>query len=164
VSVDGRVQETTTKIRSGRRTVPLSDAGVAGLLAWQLRQAGDAEAAPEAWVGDGHVFCLEDGRPLDPAYVTRLFQLIRKEDEPPELTFHGRRHSAASLMLAGGADISTVSKLLGHASISITADVYAHLVAAVGQRAVDGAAALIAHTSLSREGVKRVIGGERASD
>jgi site-specific recombinase XerD len=35
-------------------------------------------------------------------------------------------------MLAGGADISTVSKLLGHASIAITADVYAHLVAAVG--------------------------------
>ena len=56
-------------------------------------------------------------------------------------------------MLAGGADISTVSKLLGHASISITADVYAHLVAAVGQRAVDGAAALIAHTSLTQEGV-----------
>jgi integrase len=37
-----------------------------------------------------------------------------------------------------------VSHLLGHASISITADVYAHLVAAVGQKAVDGAAALIA--------------------
>jgi integrase len=29
-------------------------------------------------------------------------------------------------MLAGGADISTVSKLLGHASIAITAAVYAH--------------------------------------
>jgi integrase len=65
----------------------------------------------------------------------------------PELTFHGLRRSAASLMLAGGADISTVSKLLGHASISITADVYSHLVAAVGQRAVDGAAALIAHSA-----------------
>jgi integrase len=50
-----------------------------------------------------------------------------------------------------------VSKLLGHASISIAADVYAHLVAAVGQRAVDGAAALIpqkvAHTLHSHEGV-----------
>lgn len=100
------------------------------------------------------MFTLEDGRPLDPAYVTRLFQVLPREGEPlPELTFHGLRHSAASLMLAGGADISTVSKLLGHASISITADVYAHLVAAVGQRAVDGAAALIAHTSLIREGV-----------
>jgi integrase len=154
VSVDGRVQEVSTKTRSGRRTVPLSDAGVAALLAWQLRQADEQEAAQEAWHTQGHVFTMEDGRPLDPAYVTRLFQVIRTQDEPlPELTFHGLRHSAASLMLAGGADISTVSKLLGHASISITADVYAHLVAAVGQRAVDGAANLIASTSLTQQDV-----------
>jgi integrase len=110
VSVDGRVQETTTKTRSGRRTVPLSDAGVAALLTWKLTQAGEAEAAQEAWQTQGHVFTMEDGRPLDPAYVTRLFQVIRTQGEPlPELTFHGLRHSAASLMLAGGADISTVS-------------------------------------------------------
>ena len=86
--------------------------------------------------------------------MTRMFQVIRKQGEPlPELTFHGLRHSAASLMLAGGADISTVSKLLGHASIAITADVYAHLVAAVGQRAVDGAANLLAHTLHSQQAV-----------
>jgi integrase len=98
-------------------------------------------------VGDGHVLTMEDGRPPDPGYVSREFQKIRTQGEPlPELTFHGLRHSAASLMLAGGADISTVSKLLGHSSIAITADVYAHLIAAVGQRAVDGAAALIALT------------------
>ena len=42
---------------------------------------------------------MEDGRPLDPAYITRLFQVIRKQGEPlPELTFHGLRHSAASLI------------------------------------------------------------------
>jgi integrase len=158
VSVDGRVQEQTTKTRSGRRQVPLSDAAVAALLAWQLRQTEEAENAAEAWQTQGHVFTMEDGRPLDPNYVTRQFAAICKEGEPlPELTFHGLRHTCASLMLAGGADISTVSKLLGHASIFITADVYAHLVAAVGQRAVDGAAALIpqrvAHTVLTHKGV-----------
>jgi integrase len=55
----------------------------------------------------------------------------------------GLRHSAASLFLASGADISTVSKLLGHSSIAVTADIYAHMLKGVGQRAVDGAAALI---------------------
>ena len=39
VTVEGRVQETTTKTRSGRRTLPLSDAAVAALLTWQLRQS-----------------------------------------------------------------------------------------------------------------------------
>jgi hypothetical protein len=52
----------------------MSDAATAALLTWQLRQADEAENAAEAWVGDGHVFTLEDGRPLDPAYVTRPFK------------------------------------------------------------------------------------------
>jgi integrase len=154
VTVDGKVTELTTKTRSGRRTVPLSDAAVAALLTWQLRQEGDAEVAQEAWVGDGHVFTMDDGQALNPGYITREFQKIRLQGEPlPPLSFHGLRHSAASLMLAGGADISTVSKLLGHSSIAITADVYAHLIAAVGQKAVDGAANLIALTVHTHEGV-----------
>ena len=71
---------------------------MAALLTWQLRQAGEAESCSEAWRRDGHVFTMEDGRPLDPAYVTRLFQKIRKEGEPlPELTFHGLRHCCREL-------------------------------------------------------------------
>jgi integrase len=86
--------------------------------------------------------------PIDPSYVTRLFRKLRKGagDELPPLSFHGLRHCAASLMLASGADIAVVSKLLGHASIAITADVYGHLVGTIAQKAVDGAANLIAHT------------------
>lgn len=102
---------------------------------------------------------MEDGRPLDPQYVTRLFQKIRTQGEPlPALTFHGLRHCWASLMLAAGTDISIVSKLAGHSSVSITADVYAHMLKGVGQRAVNGAAALIprgvALTVHARSGVR----------
>jgi integrase len=148
VTVDGRVQEQTTKTRAGLRTIPLSDVAVASVLAWQLRQAQEAENAAEAWAGDGHVFTNELGHPLDRAYITRLFQRIRLQCEPlPPLSFHGLRHCAASLMLASGADIAVVSKLMGHASIAVTSDVYGHLVGTIAQKAVDGAANLIAHTS-----------------
>ena len=44
-------------------------------------------------------------------------------------------------------DCCAESKLLGHASIAITADVYGHLVGNIAQKAVDGAANLIAHTT-----------------
>ena len=47
------------------------------------------------------------------SYVTRLFQKIRKAGELPPLSFHGLPHCAASLMLASGADIAVVSKLIG---------------------------------------------------
>jgi hypothetical protein len=49
-------------------------------------------------------------------------------------------------MLASGPDIAVVSKLLGHASIAITADVHGHLIGTIAQKAVDGAANLTAHT------------------
>jgi site-specific recombinase XerD len=42
------------------------------------------------------------------------------------------------LMLATGADIAVVSKLMGHASIAITSDVCGHLVGTIAQQAVDG--------------------------
>ena len=144
VTADGKVLETTTKTRSGLRKVALSDFGVAALLTWQLTQAGEAEVAQEAWQTDGHVFTMEDGRPLDPQFVTKLFQKIRLQDEPlPQLSFHGLRHCWVSLMLAAGNDLSIVSKLAGHSSVSITADIYAHMLEGVGQQAVNGAAALI---------------------
>jgi integrase len=154
VTVDGKITEHSTKTKAGLRSIPLSEAAVAALLAWQLRQGQEAEAAGEAWQGTGYVFTNELGHPLDPAYVTRLFQKIRKQGEPlPPLSFHGLRHSAASLLLASGADISVVSKLMGHASITVTSDVYGHLVGTIAQEAVDGAAALIAHKVHTPEGV-----------
>ena len=106
----------------------LSDFAPAKLLAWQLRQA---EAAAEAWQTQGHVFTMEDSRPLDTAYLTRLFQALRKgrmRGAAPSSAFHGLTHCYASLMIGSGADICRVSKLLAHASISITAEVYRHLI------------------------------------
>jgi hypothetical protein len=50
-----------------------------------------------------------------------------------------------------------VSKVLGQASIAITADVYGHLVGTIAQKAVDGAANLIAHSAQTRRG-GRLIG------
>jgi site-specific recombinase XerD len=56
-------------------------------------------------------------------------------------------------MLASGADLAVVSKLLGHKSITITADIYGHLIGTVASDAVNGAANLIAHTTHTPEGV-----------
>jgi integrase len=44
----------------------------------------------------------------------------------PDYKFHELRHTAASLALAEGASLFHVSRLLGHSSISITADTYGH--------------------------------------
>ena len=149
VTANGRVNEQqTTKTKAGLRTVPLSDFAVATLLAWQLRQAEEVEAAAEAWQTLGHVFTMEDGRPLDPGSVTRLFQKLRKGCGGGATPAHLPRSEALPRVAdaGSGADLAVVSKLLGHKSIEITADIYGHLIGTVASDAVNGAANLIAHT------------------
>ena len=55
------------------------------------------------------------------------------------MTFHALRHTHASILLASGLPVLTVSKRLGHSKASMTLDVYGHLM----PRADDAAAAII---------------------
>ena len=45
---------------------------------------------------------------------------------PQELNVHSLRHTAASLMIAGGTDVATVAGILGHSQPSTTLDIYTH--------------------------------------
>ena len=59
--------------------------------------------------------------------ISRKFvQLIKKHDLD-EITLHGLRHSCASLLIAQGYNLKIVQDWLGHADISLTANIYGHL-------------------------------------
>ena len=45
----------------------------------------------------------------------------------PDMRFHDLRHSAASLMLAQGIPLRSIQDILGHSSIALTANLYAHV-------------------------------------
>ena len=77
--------------------------------------------------GEDWVFTYEDGRPVNPYYISDVFRRLVKQAGLPQLTFHGLRHEHASLLLSAGASITAVSKRLGHSSASITSDLYSHL-------------------------------------
>ena len=65
--------------------------------------------------------------PMTPSSFTWRFKLIlKKHGLPSNLNVHSLRHTAASLMIAGGADVATVSGLLGHSQVSTTLDIYTH--------------------------------------
>ena len=55
----------------------------------------------------------------------------------PTVTFHDLRHTHATWMLESGVDLKTVSQRLGHSSITITADIYAHVTRKMQQVAVE---------------------------
>ena len=65
--------------------------------------------------------------PMTPTTFTWRFKnILRKYGLPDNLNVHSLRHTAASLMIAGGTDPATVAGLLGHSQVSTTLDIYTH--------------------------------------
>ena len=59
-------------------------------------------------------------------YISGWFTDFIKKNGFPKVTLHSLRHSNATLMIAEGVDICTVSQRLGHADTSTTLNIYAH--------------------------------------
>ncbi len=89
---------------------------------------------------DDYVFASASGRPRDGRNVLRrgLGRAVERAGldgrERPTLRFHDLRHTYASLLVAGGADVVWTSRQLGHADPSITLRVYSHLFDAARNR------------------------------
>jgi integrase len=76
-------------------------------------------------VNSGRVFTREDGTALRPAYVSEHFKVLYRQADLPPIRFHDARHGSASLLIAAGVDLKTVSQIMGHSTVAFTADVYA---------------------------------------
>jgi len=79
---------------------------------------------------DSTVLATFDGKPLSPGGVSKMW-----ERAMTGVTLHSLRHTHASMLIAAGVDILTVSRRLGHASPSVTLDTYGHLVHGADDRA-----------------------------
>ncbi len=105
------------------RTVPYGVPAAGALQRW-LQQGRPALLAPGA---GGALFLGARGRRIDQRAVRTLVH-ARLTDVPgaPDLGPHGLRHTAATHLLEGGADLRSVQELLGHASLATT-QIYTHV-------------------------------------
>lgn len=82
------------------------------------------------------MFTSDTGAPLFPDSVTQWFTAFVARSGLPKVTVHSLRHTYASLMIADGAPLVVVSKQLGHAQTSTTANIYAHAIASAQAKAM----------------------------
>ena len=113
----GRV--TVTGKGSKTRLVPLSEASVAAVRKW-LASARSVLAAPTTPAE--LVFVNLRGNPLTPRDVRRILDHRSPEPTHP----HALRHTFATHLLDGGADLRSVQELLGHDDLSTT-QIYTHV-------------------------------------
>ena len=129
-----QIVDGTPKTRAGVRTLSL-DQGTVDVLRtqWERRCAAEMSWGPDTWVDSGLVFTTEDGRGLQPQYLTRLFTRACKAGGFPQIRLHDLRHTSASLGLAAGESLVEVSKRLGHSQLAVTADTYSHVLPALAK-------------------------------
>jgi integrase len=153
VSVDYALVESGTK--SGKvRVIDLDSATVAALRAHHRRQAAERISLGPAYQDRDQMFCREDGEPIHPEQITRLFRRHQKALGLPRIRLHDMRHTHGTLLIEGGVHPKVVQERLGHHSVAFTLDVYAHVTPAMQAQAAAAFADLVDGGRLVRLGAR----------
>ena len=123
--LDGRLVFGEPKSASSVRTVPVPPAARDVLRAHRLLIQAESSAA--SWQDFGLVFPSRIGTPIEPTNVNRWFRELRERAGLSWLRLHDLRHAFATFMLHQGADLRLIMETLGHSQISVTADLYTHV-------------------------------------
>ena len=81
------------------------------------------------------VFTTDEGAPIHPDTLSKWFRGFTKKNGFPGVHVHSLRHTYASLMIADGTPLVVVSRRLGHAQVSTTSNIYAHVIASADEKA-----------------------------
>lgn len=81
------------------------------------------------------VFTTDNGEPMNPDSVTDWVHKFVVKNNLPKFSPHSLRHTNATLLIAHGMNIPTVSKRLGHSNVSTTTRIYTHAIQSADEKA-----------------------------
>src|SRR5262245_2264300 len=142
LSVTASTEQTNRGIReketkSGKaRTVALPSLIVDELRRHRVAQAEGLLRAGVRLTDDHHVVAREDGPPLQPRSLTHAFVKFVRRHGLASIRLHDLRHSHATHMLAAGVHPKVAQERLGHSSVSVTIDLYSHVLPGMQAEAV----------------------------
>lgn len=87
------------------------------------------------WQENGLAFAFEVGTPIGARNLQRHFKIRLGRAGLPDRRFHDLRHTCATLLLKQGVHVKFVQELLGHSDVSLTLNVYSHVLPDMGDAA-----------------------------
>ncbi len=127
------------KTKSSKRKIVLMPEDVEMLKEYKIWQDEYALMLCNKYINRGLVFSNTYGSPLDTGnFVSRYFKtLLGKAGIDDNFTFHGLRHTHATLLLQKGVNPKVIQERLGHSNIGTTLDIYSHVLPDMQDEAVN---------------------------
>ena len=124
-----------TKTTKSRRLINISPSTVEVLKKHRIKQK--EEMIKYNYRNADLVFTTRSGKPVEPRTFREYFATIVKKTGLPRIRFHDLRHTHATLLLQQGVHPKIVSERLGHTSISMTLDIYSHVIPSMQKEAAE---------------------------
>ena len=141
-----QVRRSLSEARSGRifeapksgkgRSIRLTRQAVRALREHRKRQLEERMKRAGLWQEHGLVFPSRVGTPLRGRNLSRSFKRhLERAGLPLSLRFHDLRHTCATLLFKQGVNPKFVQELLGHGDVSLTLNIYSHVLPDMGDQA-----------------------------
>lgn len=131
------VVELTPKTENSTRTIPLPKGLIAKLKLHKKQQNALILRMGEDFNNRNYVFCNPLGDPIEDKRPGRHLKKILTELGIKPIKFHALRHTYATRLFEAGVPPKTVQKLMGHADIETTMNIYTHVMGEQKTDAVD---------------------------
>ena len=115
------------KSKASRRVIDLDDGTMEVLRLHRVRQMEHRLVLARSYADNDLVFPDEFGKFLNPMALTRTLNHAGRRVGAQHIKLHDLRHFHASVLLQSGQNPVLVSKRLGHSTVSMTLDIYGHL-------------------------------------
>lgn len=149
-TVDIGLQEGQTKTKSSQRVINIPEDMTVLLKLYKREQLKQRLAMGDLWTDNGKVFTNESGGLLSPDTLSAWFKKFIKRNNLPDIHYHNLRHTAATLLIAGGVDVATVSKRLGHADKTTTLNTYTHAIKSADKAAAEKLQTILSSVQLQK--------------
>lgn len=136
-AVDRGVYEDTPKTATSDRWITLPAETMKLLRQYRAWQSAERLRLGGYFQDQGFLFAQDSGKPMHPDNVNAWLRRFSKRHGLPHINPHAFRHSMASLLYFNGVDSVSISKRLGHAQVSTTANIYAHVMEAADKKNAD---------------------------